>query len=84
MNTLAACIRQLVKNRTKYAHMLAGAAAAVSTLWATDQAFRTAMTGYLMHMPHWTQAAVGLATFLIPLYKTFRKFQDAPAPAEEN
>ncbi|HMF74283.1 MAG TPA: hypothetical protein VK604_01345 [Bryobacteraceae bacterium] len=65
--------KNLITNRAKYAHVLTGIASAIATMWATDQKFRSTLTADLQHMPHWVQSLIGLAAFVIPLYKTTRK-----------
>jgi len=65
--------KNLIENRAKYAHVLAVIATAIAGMWATDQKFRSTLTAELQHAPHWLQAAIGLASFVVPLYKTTRK-----------
>lgn len=74
--------QNLIVNRAKYAHVLAVTAGAIAGLWATDQKFRSTVTADLQHMPHWVQAAIGLASFVVPLYKTTRKLLGNQAGAQ--
>lgn len=73
--------QNLIVNRAKYTHVLAGIAAAIATMWATDQKFRTLVMGDVQHAPHWLQSAIALAAFVVPLYKTTRKILAADGAA---
>lgn len=65
--------KNLIENRAKYAHVLTAIAGAIASMWATNQAFRSAVTAELRLMPHWIQGLGGLATFVVPLYLSTRK-----------
>jgi hypothetical protein len=73
--------QNLIVNRAKYTHVLAAIATTLAGMWATDQKFRSNVTAYIQQAPHWLQAFAGLATFVIPLYKTTRKLLATPSGA---